>query len=194
MNRQATDVETSAASLEKRQGDVAGLQELARQIQIYSQQFLKKDFGDRTGDMDTDDMKLQPHEGLVGTYGELKAAGSKGDNVTPHHMPQDKYMAEKLKGAPGGEKWVYNEGVCMNMYHPVPTPKRGRHFFTRSYGAFGNPPRFHEKPMEALQKDIANARAIYQKDGLLSGRIEDALARVHALNVKNYPKLFRGGA
>jgi hypothetical protein len=82
----------------------------------------------------------------------------------------------------------------MNMYHPVPKPKKGRHFFTRSYGAFGNPPRFHEKPMEALQKDIANARAIYQTDGLLSGRIEDALARVHALNVKNYPKLFRGGA
>jgi hypothetical protein len=193
LNKQATDVETSAAALEKRQGDVAGLQELARQIAMYSAQFTKTDIGDRTADMDSDEAKLLPGEGLVGTYGELSKVGSKGDNVTPHHMPQDKYMAEKLKGNPGGETWVYSEGVCINMYHPVPKPKQGRHFFTRTYGAFGNPPRFHEKPMEALQKDIANVRAVYQKDNLLDGRIENALARLHALNVKNYPKLFRGG-
>jgi hypothetical protein len=80
----------------------------------------------------------------------------------------------------------------MNMYHPLKTVKKGRHFYTRSYGTYGSPPRFSEKPMEALQKDIANVRAVYEKDGLLNGRIQNALARVHALNVKNYPKLFRG--
>jgi hypothetical protein len=190
--KQAVDVESSAESLEERQADVAGLQELARQIEIYAKQFSKADIGDRTADMDSDEKGLLDQEGLVGSYSALKAAGSRDDDITPHHMPQDKYMEDKLKGSPGGETWSRNEGICINMYHPLKTPKKGRHFFTRSYGSFGSPPRYKETPMEALQKDIANARAVYQKDGLLTGRITDGLALVHALNVKNYPKLFRG--
>jgi hypothetical protein len=191
--KQAVDVESSAESLEERQADVAGLQELARQIEIYATQYSKADIGDRTADMDSDEAELLDQEGLVGSYSALRAAGTRADDITPHHMPQDKYMEYKLKGSPGGETWSRNEGVCINMYHPIKTPKKGRHFFTRSYGSFGDPPRYKETPMEALQKDIANVRAVYEKDKLLNARIKDGLALVHALNVKNYPKLFRGG-
>jgi hypothetical protein len=129
---------------------------------------------------------------LVATYGQLQKLGSGGDALTPHHMPADSYMEAKLKGNPGGEKWVYEEGICMNLYQPDKKgvkSRTGRHHFTRSYRRKAN---LAEKPMEALQKDIANVRAIYEKEGLLKGRVENGLAVVHALNVKNYPKLFRG--
>jgi hypothetical protein len=190
--KQAVDVESSAQSLEERQADVAGLQELARQVEVYAKQFTKADIGDRTAGMDSDEKGLLDQEGLVGSYAALRDAGAKADNITPHHMPQDKYMESKLKGSPGGETWSRDEGICINMYHPIKTPKKGRHFFTRSYGPFGSPPRYKETPMEALQKDIANCRAVYEKDKLLTSRITNGLALLHALNVKKYPKLFRG--
>ncbi|WP_242628944.1 LysM peptidoglycan-binding domain-containing protein [Xanthomonas oryzae] len=38
--------------------------------------------------------QLLPGEGAVATYGELIAAGSKGDNITPHHIPSARHMAE----------------------------------------------------------------------------------------------------
>ena len=192
LNKRATDVETSAASLEERQADVAGLQELARQIELYSKQFSKQDIGDRTDDMQTGKTDLEPNEGLVATYGELSKIGKAGDALTPHHMPADSYMEAKLKGNPGGEKWVYEDGICMNLYQPDrkgAKSRTGRHHYTRSYRRKAN---LAEKPMEALQKDIANVRAIYEKEGLLKGKVENGLALVHALNVKNYPKLFRG--
>ena len=133
-----------------------------------------------------------PQEGLVGTFRQLDKAGGIGDDVTPHHMPQESYMAAKLKGNPGGEKWVYEEGICMNMYQPSKKgvkARTGRHFYTRS---FRRSPKLDEKPREALQKDIANVRAIYEKEGLLKGRVENGLTLLHALNLKNYPKLFGG--
>ena len=197
MLQQTIGVESSAASLEsedKPQADVAGIDELSGELHDYGQQFGKPDLGSAADDeQDSDQKELLPGEGLVGTYGKLKTGGKPGDNVTPHHMPQDKYMAQKLDGNPGGEKWVYSEGICMNMYHPTKTPKKGRHFFTRTYGSKGNPPRYSETPMEALNNDIANVRAIYQKDGLLNDVITDGLDLVRSLNLKNYPKLYGGG-
>ncbi|MER2089872.1 MAG: LXG domain-containing protein, partial [Sporosarcina sp.] len=38
------------------------------------------------------DKPLLPGEGKVGTYEELIDAGTRGDNITPHHMPSAKYM------------------------------------------------------------------------------------------------------
>ena len=49
---------------------------------------------------------LLPGEGNVGTYEELLDAGSRGDNITPHHMPSQKYMETNA----GVHK---NDGVSM---------------------------------------------------------------------------------
>ncbi|MEJ7659556.1 MAG: RHS repeat-associated core domain-containing protein [Hymenobacter sp.] len=56
--------------------------------------------------------ELLPGEGAVGTYKELKALGSKGDNITPHHISSANHMATR-----GVAK---NEGISMNMEQPSP--------------------------------------------------------------------------
>lgn len=41
---------------------------------------------------------LLPGEGKVGTFGELRRAGRRGDNLTPHHIPPDAFMKAKIPG------------------------------------------------------------------------------------------------
>ena len=37
---------------------------------------------------------LLPGEGAVDTYDDLIAAGAKGDNITPHHIPSANHMKQ----------------------------------------------------------------------------------------------------
>ncbi len=189
------DVEGSVASLEaegKPQTDVAGLQELAGELKVFGQQFGKFDVGVEVvpEEQKTGKKELHKGEGRVGTYKNL--LGQKGDDLTPHHMPQDKYMEEKLKGNPGGERWDSADGICMNMYHPLGKVREGRHFYTRSYAGRNKEQRFKETPRQHLENDLANIRSIYSNDGLLNDVITDGIQQVRALNQKNYPKLFAG--
>jgi hypothetical protein len=188
-----TDVESSAAAVQtsdKPLGDVAGLQELATELHDYGAEFQKSDVGVIVDpkDQDTDKKELLPGEGLVGSFKGLQ--GPTGDDVTPHHLPQDKYMEFKLEGNPGGESWDRDEGVCMNMYHPVSRPRKGRHFYTRSYAGRDKAERFKEAPLRALNNELANVRSIYQNDGLLNDVITDGIEKVRSLNLKKFPKLF----
>ena len=131
-------------------------------------------------DMITDGgKKLLPNELDVGTYKDLVKAGSKGDNITPHHMPANDFM-----NANGVSK---NDGISMNMEQPHPG-KGGRHRQTATYG------RKSDKTVSArtsLARDLWDARRIYQRDNLYSPKVREALLKVIRLNKKNHPNLFK---
>ncbi|MBW8201968.1 RHS repeat-associated core domain-containing protein, partial [Flagellimonas abyssi] len=143
---------------------------------------LLKGGGDEVAEATTkvsDELDLLPGELEVGTYDELINAGTKGDNITPHHMPSANYM--KSKGISTGE------GVSMNMEQPYPGVG-GRHRRTASYG------RKSDASISArlsLATDIKDARQIYMQDGLYGGQVRDALQNVVKLNIKKFPNLYK---
>ncbi|WP_085990923.1 hypothetical protein [Oceanobacillus senegalensis] len=72
---------------------------------------------DKVEDVASKSNPLLPGERKVGTYEELIDAGTRGDNITPHHIPSAKYIKTKAD--------VHkNDGVSMNMEQPHPG---GRH-------------------------------------------------------------------
>lgn len=119
---------------------------------------------------------LLPGEGKVGTFGDLRRSGSSGDNLTPHHIPADKYM-EQFGIA-------RNDGICIMMEQP---PQGGRHRRTRSYGSG---PDLSESPNKALDADIADVRNIYREDNLLTSSIQASLGSVRRLNKTTFPQVF----
>ena len=123
---------------------------------------------------------LLPGEGNVGTYKDLVKSGSRGDNLTPHHMPSAEYMRENY-GVPK------NYGVSMNMEQPSPGAG-GRHRITRSYG---NGSDLTETPRDTLARDIMDARRIYQNDGLYTPEIRGSLQDVIDTNKRLFPEIFK---
>ncbi len=122
---------------------------------------------------------LLKNELNVGTYDELIKAGTKGDNITPHHMPANDFM--NSKGVSKGE------GVSMNMEQPTPG-KGGRHRQTNSYG------RKSDKSISArssLARDIMDARSIYRSERLYGQKVRDGLQTVIKMNKTKFPKLFK---
>ncbi|WP_156876029.1 type VII secretion protein [Clostridium kluyveri] len=128
---------------------------------------------------------LLPREGDVGTYEDLIDAGSRGDNITPHHMPSAKYM-EPNAGVPK------NDGVAMNMEQPFPG-QGGRHRLTDTYGMTGEKLQnyLNLSPRNALAHDIRDARSIYQNDNLYTPDIRQGLEDVIKMNKKLYPDLYK---
>jgi RHS repeat-associated protein len=127
--------------------------------------------------------KLLPGEGKAGTYTALDRAGSKGDNITPHHMPSHKYMSNNC---PGG--YTHGTGITMNMEQP---DTGGRHRQTRSYGRGGKGTDLTETPRQALARDIRDARRIYQKDDCYTTGIRQGLQDVIAQNKAAFPDCFK---
>jgi hypothetical protein len=122
---------------------------------------------------------LLPGEGSVGTYGELVKKGSKGDNLTPHHMPADSFMKKH------GVK--RKDGVAMDMEQPSPGTG-GRHRRTRTYGRKAD---INETPREALARDIKDSRKIYKEDGVYTPEINKSHQEVIQKNKELYPELFK---
>lgn len=128
---------------------------------------------------------LLPGEGKVGTYQDLIDAGTRGDNITPHHMPSAKYMETTA----GVHK---NDGVSMNMEQPTPG-SGGRHRLTETYGLIGQELQdyLNLSPRDALAHDIWDVRRIYQNDGLYTTEISGSLLEVISMNKHMYPNLFQ---
>ena len=120
--------------------------------------------------------QLIPLEGDVGTYKSLKDAGHKGDNVTPHHIPSNKNMAQN-----GVKK---NDGVSINMEQPQ---SGGRHRETFTYGSQADS---KMSSRDALAAGIKDAKAIYKQHGLYNSKIKSALRQVIQMNKDKYPHLF----
>jgi hypothetical protein len=124
---------------------------------------------------------LMPGEGLFGTYDDLIDLGTKGDHVTPHHMPSARHMDQH--GVPRGQ------GLSLNMEHPVPGAG-GRHRRTFTYGTNADA---GMQPRQALARGIWDARRIYMEDGLygtyIRQQFRDFIQRYKAL----HPGLFGKG-
>jgi hypothetical protein len=124
--------------------------------------------------------QLLPKEGEVGSYSDLLAKGTKGDNISPDHIPSAAFM-EKF-----GKKKM--DGICMNMEHYHPG-EGGRHRDTRTYGNTQNaestlPPR------SELAADILDRKKIYQEDGLYNSGIRKSLQNVIKQNKEAFPDMF----
>lgn len=128
--------------------------------------------------------KLLQNEGNIGTYKDLRDAGEIGDNITPHHMPSDKYMSQY-----GVSK---NEGLCMNMEMPSPGTG-GRHRLTSTYGsnmtAKEKADYFALSPRDALAHDLKDLANIYKQQGLYT-EIRPQLIKYIETSKKILPDLF----
>ena len=122
---------------------------------------------------------LLPNEGQVGTYDDLLNAGTKGDNITPHHIPSAKLM-ERYGVSKG-------DGIAMNMEMPSPGVG-GRHRQTFTYG---NSADVDMLPRDALAAGIRDARNIYQQDGLYDAYIRQRLQEMIRQNKTTYPEIFQ---
>lgn len=111
-------------------------------------------------------------EGHVGHYEDLLKKGRRRDNLTPHHIPANAFMAAKVPG------YTKGKGVAMMMEHPMPG-QGGRHRQTLSYG---QTPDLGLTPREALAKEVADARSIYVRQGLYTKAIRSGLRQVMQLN------------
>lgn len=121
---------------------------------------------------------LLPGEGQIGTYRDLVTAGSRGDNLTPHHIPSANRMAQE-----GVSK---ADGIAMTMEQPSPGVG-GRHRATFTYGTQADMPL---PPRDALAAGIWDARRIYRDDNLYTPEIRSSLQELIRLNKTTYPTVF----
>jgi len=122
----------------------------------------------REGRKTNNTTRLLPGEGAVGRYGDLIKAGRRGDNLTPHHIPSNAFMAAKVPG------YRRNTGIAIMMEHLSPG-SGGRHRQTISYG---QSPDLSLSPREALAREIWDVRAIYRSQRLYTPRIRRSLQQV----------------
>lgn len=118
--------------------------------------------------------RLLPGEGMVGTYDDLIASGTKGDDITPHHIPSSARM--ELEGVSRGN------GIAINMEHPHPGVG-GRHRATFTYLTKAD---IAMTPREALAAGIWDARQIYRAEGLYTPQIRSSLQEVIRMNKVNH--------
>lgn len=122
---------------------------------------------------------MLPTEGVVGSYDDLIAAGTKGDNITPHHVPSANRMAD--------EGVAKGDGIAINMEHPHPGAG-GRHRDTFTYGTQADA---NMTPREALAAGVRDLRDIYQREGLYNDFMRGSLQDLIAQNKVAHPEVFR---
>ena len=105
-------------------------------------------------------------------YGELLKLGRRGDNLTPHHVPSNAYMAAKVAG------YVRNSGIAMTVEHPVPGAG-GRHRQTLSYG---QSPDLSLLARQVLAREIEDLRVLYQRQNVYTKAIRKSLRSLVQLN------------
>lgn len=125
--------------------------------------------------------QLLPGEGDVAPYRVLQAAGTKGDNITPHHIPSASHMANH-----GVNR---KDGISINMEQPTPGVG-GRHRRTFTYGTRADSGMM---PRDALAAGVRDARRIYQQDGLYDSYIRRQLQELVRQNKTTHPIIFRRG-
>ena len=125
--------------------------------------------------------KLLPGEGDVGTYRDLVNAGTKGDDITPHHIPSANHM--KQHGVSKGD------GISINMEHSHPG-SGGRHRETFTYGTRADDAL---SPRDALARGVLDTKRIYEAHGLYGPEIRRALQELILRNKEANPGLFDKG-
>ena len=121
--------------------------------------------------------RLLPGEGNVGTFDDLIAAGSKGDNLTPHHIPSANRMS--LGGVSRGD------GIAINMEQPFGAGGRHRATFTN-----GTQADIGLSARDALAAGVWDARQIYRADDLYTPQIRSSLQELIQMNKTAHPPIF----
>lgn len=124
--------------------------------------------------------RLLPGEGTVGCYGDLLKVGRRGDNLTPHHIPSNAYMAAK---APG---YTRDKGIAIMMEHLSPGAG-GRHRQTLSYG---QTPNLSLSPRNVLAREVWDVRIIYRRQGFYKQEIRRSLQQVIKQNKSAWSGIF----
>lgn len=124
--------------------------------------------------------RLLAGEGTVGRYGELLKLGRRGDNLTPHHVPSNAYMAAKVPG------YTRNMGIAIMIEHPIPGAG-GRHRQTLSYG---QSPDLSLLPRQVLAIEIQDLRSLYQRQGVYTEIIRRGLWAIIQLNQSAWTGVF----
>jgi len=119
-------------------------------------------------------------EGTVGRYGDLLKLGRRGDNLTPHHVPSNAYMAAKVSG------YTRDLGIAIMMEHPIPGAG-GRHRQTLSYG---QSPDLGLQPRQVLAREIQDLRSLYQHQGVYTEGIKRSLQSLVHLNQSAWVGVF----
>lgn len=119
-------------------------------------------------------------EGTVGCYGELLKLGRRGDNLTPHHVPSNAYMAAKVSD------YTQNERIAIMMEHPLPGAG-GRHQQTLSYG---QSPDLSLLPRQVLTLEVQDLRSLYQREGVYTETIKRGLRAIIQLNQSAWTDVF----
>ena len=122
---------------------------------------------------------LLPTEGNVGTARDLLAAGTKGDNLTPHHIPSANHMDRY------GISW--DDALAMNMEHPFPG-FGGRHRATFTNGTQADA---YMSARDALAAGVRDSRAIYQRQGLYSPVLRAQFQELIQRQLATYPTIFK---
>ncbi|MGH0777204.1 DNA/RNA non-specific endonuclease [Bacillus cereus] len=118
-----------------------------------------------------------------GKFGELPEV--KGDNITGHHMPSNKYMNDKYS-------IETDESYAINLEHPHPG-RGGRHRRTFTYGLSSRtrPEDFKLymslKSRDALAFDVNDLRRILKEDGLYNKESREKI-KEYIEYYKNYRK------
>lgn len=111
---------------------------------------------------------LLPGELQSGKFGDLRASGTPGDNLTPHHGPSARYLRE-VHGI------SRDDGIAILLEHYYPSNK-GRHALTRTYGHRGKDPNLlNESFRVALGRDVRDVRRILIEDGVYDSAVRKRL-------------------
>lgn len=121
-------------------------------------------------------------EGKIGTYGGLPKPP--GDEVTPHHIPQDRVMQEWKP-----TDYSHSKGICINM-------ETRRHMATRTWGSRGSSAAKTDKgrdPHQVMQDDLDDVVDVYKAQNLYDAHkadIDAGLQRLKNLNLQTWTDLF----
>lgn len=124
--------------------------------------------------------ELLEGEGTVGRYGDLLKLGRRGDNLTPHHVPSNAYMAVKVSS------YARNLGIAIMMEHPIPGAG-GRHRQTLSYG---QSPNLRLLPRQVLARETQDLRSLYQQQSVYTETIRSSLRLVIQMNQSVWAGVF----
>ncbi|AYQ32155.1 polymorphic toxin-type HINT domain-containing protein [Runella sp. SP2] len=135
------------------------------------------------------------HEFEVDSFTDLQFnLGSKFDNLTPHHIPSDKFMTI-LKGKFPTDlaHYSHGNGLCIFLEETLKTSgtRHGR-TYTKGHTVANDPKGYYKMtPLQALEFDLEDVRQILKDDKLYDASVEAQLQKIKSMNLKLYPNIFK---
>ena len=123
------------------------------------------------------------------------------DNLTPHHIPSQKFMKNLKNSSFYNNNPLFKAAVdnynptnafCIMMEETTKGVNASRHGKTLTYlGGSKNPNYLGMSPLEALSLDIENLRDIYRSESLYTTEVANKITTFEILIKKQYPDIFK---